>query len=41
MRTFPRSLATFQEIIDERGERVRKLTPEELQKLAAEPTEQL
>ena len=41
MRTFPRSLATFRKIIDERGEQLRKLTQEELKKLAAEPPEQL
>jgi hypothetical protein len=41
MRTFPKSLATFRTIVDERGERLRKLTQEELKKLAAEPVEQL
>ncbi len=41
MRTFPRSLATSRKIIDERGEQLRKLTQEELKKLAAEPPEQL
>ena len=40
MRTFPRSLATFRKIVDERG-RLRKLSPRELKKLADEPTEQL
>ena len=41
MRTFPKSLATFRKIVDERGERLRKLTQEELKKLAGEPSEQL
>jgi len=41
MRTFPKSLATFRKIIDERGEQLRKLTQEELKKLSAEPPEQL
>jgi len=41
MRTFPKSLATFRKIIDERGDQLRKLTQEELKKLAAEPPEQL
>jgi len=41
MRTFPKSLATFREIINERGEQLRKLTQEELKRLAAEPLEQL
>jgi hypothetical protein len=39
--TFPKSLARFRKIVDERGERLRKLTQEELKKLAAEPSEQL
>ena len=41
MRTFPKSLATLRKIVNERGERLRKLTQEELKKLATEPTEQL
>jgi hypothetical protein len=41
MRTFPKSLATFRKIVDERGERLRTLTQEELKKLAAERPEQL
>jgi len=41
MRTFPKSLATFRKIIDERGEQLGKLTQEELKKLSAEPPEQL
>jgi hypothetical protein len=40
MRTFPKSLAAFREIINERGARLRKLTQEELKKLAAEGPEQ-
>jgi hypothetical protein len=41
MRTFPKSLATFRKIVEERGEQLRKLTQEELMKLSATPTEQL
>jgi hypothetical protein len=41
MRTFPKSLATFRKIVDERGERLRKLTQEELKKIGAEPLEEL
>jgi hypothetical protein len=41
MRTFPKSLATFRKIVNERGEGLRKLTQDELKKLAAEPTEHL
>ena len=41
MRTFPKSLATFRKIVDERGERLRKLALEEIKKLAAKPPEQL
>jgi hypothetical protein len=41
MRTFPKSLATFRKIINERGEELRKLTQEELKTLAAEPPEQI
>jgi hypothetical protein len=41
MRTFPRSLAAFRKIVDERGERLRKMTQEELKMLAAKPPEQL
>lgn len=41
MRTFPKSLATFRKIVDERGERLRKLTQEELRKIGAAPLEQL
>ena len=41
MRTFPKSLATFRKIVNERGERLRKLTQEELKTLGAKPTEQL
>jgi hypothetical protein len=41
MRTFPKSLATLRKAVNERGEQVRKLTQEELRKLAAEPPEQL
>ena len=41
MRTFPKSLATFRKMVEERGELLRKLTQEELKKLAAQPREQL
>ena len=41
MRTFPKSLAAFRKLIDERGEQLRKLTHEELKALVAEPPEQL
>jgi hypothetical protein len=41
MRTFPKSLATFRKIVDERGEQLRKMTQEELKRLAAKPCEQL
>jgi hypothetical protein len=41
MRAFPKSLASFKTIVADRGEKLRKLTPEELRKLAAEPSEQL
>ena len=41
MRTFPKSLATFRKIVDERGERLRKLTQEELRKIGVGPLEQL
>jgi hypothetical protein len=41
MRTFPKSLATFRKMVMERGELLRKLTQEELKKLAAQPPEQL
>lgn len=41
MRTFPKCLATFRMIVNERGERLRKLSQEELKRIAAEPSEQL
>jgi len=41
MRTFPKSLATFRQIVDERGQRLRKLTQEELKRLGAAPLEHL
>ncbi len=41
MRTFPKSLATFRKIVDERGQSLRKLSFEELERLTAEPTEHL
>ena len=39
MRTFPKSLATFRKIVDERGQQLRKMGWEELMKLASEPPE--
>jgi hypothetical protein len=41
MRTFPKSLATFRKIVDERGEQLRRLTFENLKQLAAGPTEHM
>jgi hypothetical protein len=41
MRTFPKSLATFRKIINERSEQLRKLTQDELKKLAQEQPRQL
>jgi hypothetical protein len=41
MRTFPKSLATLRKIVEERGERLRKLTQEELKTIGAAPLEQL
>jgi hypothetical protein len=41
MRTFPKSLATFRKIVNERGEELRKMAQEELKRLANEPPEQL
>jgi hypothetical protein len=41
MRTFPKSLATFRKIVNERGERLRQLPFEELKRLANEPIEHL
>ena len=41
MRTFPKSLAAFRKIVNERGEQLRKMTQEELRRLAAEPCEQV
>jgi hypothetical protein len=41
VRTFPKSLATFRKIVDERGEQLRKMSQEELERLAAKPCEQL
>ena len=41
MRTFPKSLATFRKIVDERGEKLRRMTQEELKRLADGPREQL
>lgn len=41
MRTFPKSLAAFRKLICERGEQLRKLSLEQLKKVAADPPEQL
>ena len=37
MRTFPKSLAAFRKIVDERGQRLRQLTFEVLNEIRAEP----
>jgi hypothetical protein len=41
MRTFPKSLATFRKIVDERGQRLRKLTQEELRRIGTTSLEEL
>lgn len=41
MRTFPKSLATFRQIIDERGARLRNLTFDELKQLGDVPIENI
>ncbi len=41
MRTFPKSLAKFRGIVNERGERLRKLPFEELKRLGNAPVEHL
>src|SRR6266850_1488044 len=41
MRTFPKSLATFRKIVNERAERLGKLALEELKQLADAPIEHL
>ena len=41
MRTFPRSLATFRKIVDERGAELRRYPFEDLKQHAAQPTETL
>jgi hypothetical protein len=41
MRTFPKSLATFRKIVDERGERLRRFTFADLRRLTAEPIEHI
>jgi hypothetical protein len=41
MRTFPKSLAAFRKIVDERGERLRQLTFEGLKQLTNEPPERI
>ena len=41
MRTFPKSLAAFRLIVDERGERLRQLTFESLKRLTTEPIENI
>jgi hypothetical protein len=40
MRTFPKSLATFRKIVDERGQQLRNLAQEELKKIGTAPLEQ-
>ena len=41
MRTFPKSLATFRELVNARGERLRKLPFEELKRLGDTPIEHM
>jgi hypothetical protein len=41
VRTLPRSLAAFRKIVEERGQRFRKVPFEELRKLAGAPIEHL
>jgi hypothetical protein len=41
MRTFPKSLTKFREIVNERGNRLRTLSVEEIRRLADSPVEQL
>jgi hypothetical protein len=41
MRTFPKSLATFRKLVDERGESLQILAHGQLKQLAVEPNEQL
>ena len=41
MRTFPKSLAPFRKIVDERGRQLRKLTQEELRTIGTAPLEEL
>jgi len=41
MRTFPKELSKFREIVNERGERLRKLPFEELKRLNESPIEHL
>jgi hypothetical protein len=41
MRTFPKSLTTFRKIVSERGERLRKLSLEEIKKVRDYPSEEL
>jgi hypothetical protein len=41
MRTFPKCLATFQRIVNERGERLRELSFEDLQQRTDYPTEHI
>ena len=41
MRTFPKSLAIFRQIVEERGERLRRMSFEELKQLRTAPIEHL
>lgn len=41
MRTFPKELAAFRDIVNERGERLRKIPFEELKRLGDAPIENL
>lgn len=41
MRTFPKSLARFREIVNERGQELRKLNLEQLKQIGTTPAERL
>jgi hypothetical protein len=41
VRTFPKSLATFRQIVEERGQRLRQLTFEGLKALSTEPIDHI
>ncbi len=41
MQTFPKSLAVFRKIVNERGDQLRGLAPEEIMRLSSQPIEHL